>query len=89
MKLVHLIVNGEEIVTTEGHPFYVKEIGVVNASELSEGDILTDSEGREMPVQSASTEVTNEPVKLYNFQVEDYHTYYVSDTDILVKMIWK
>ena len=89
MKLVHLIVNGEEIVTTEGHPFYVKEIGVVNASELSEGDILTDSEGREMPVQSASTEVTNEPVKLYNFQVEDYHTYYVSDTDILGKMIWK
>jgi intein/homing endonuclease len=72
LKPVHLIVNGEEIVTTEGHPFYVKEIGFVNASELSEGDILTDSEGREMPVQSVSTEVTDELIKVYNFQVEEY-----------------
>ena len=72
MKLVHLIVNDEEIVTTEGHPFYVRELGFVVASELSTGDILTDSRGNEMPVQSVSTEVTVEPVKVYNFQVEEY-----------------
>ena len=84
MKLVHLTVNEEEIVTTEGHPFYVKEIGFVKAAELSEGDILVDSEGNEMPIVSIVTEVTDEPVKVYNFQVVDNHTYYVSDTGILV-----
>ncbi|WP_295090453.1 polymorphic toxin-type HINT domain-containing protein, partial [Ruminococcus sp.] len=84
MKLVHLIVNGEEIVTTEGHPFYVKELGFVKAAELSEGDILTDSKGGEMPIEFIKTETTDSPVTVYNFQVEEYHTYFVSDTGILV-----
>ena len=84
MKLVHLIVNGEEIVTTEGHPFYVRELGFVVASELSEGDVLTDSDGNEMPIESVRTEITASPVTVYNFQVEEYHTYFVSDTGILV-----
>ena len=79
MKLVHLIVNGEEIVTTEGHPFYVKELGFVNASELSEGDILTDSKGNEMPIEFIKNETTDSPVTVYNFQVDDYHTYYVGE----------
>ena len=72
------------IITTVDHPFYVKEIGFVNASELSEGDILVDSEGREMPIASIVTEVTDEPVKVYNFQVEDYHTYFVGEMNVLV-----
>jgi hypothetical protein len=37
-----------------------------------------------MPIASIVTEVTDAPVKVYNFQVEDNHTYYVSDTGILV-----
>ena len=28
--------------------------------------------------------MTDQPVKVYNFQVEDYHTYYVSRISILV-----
>jgi hypothetical protein len=29
-------------------------------------------------------EILEEPVTVYNFQVEDYHTYYVTDAGILV-----
>ena len=51
---------------------------------MSEGDILVDSEGNEIPIASIVTEVTDAPVKVYNFQVEDYHTYFVGNNYILV-----
>ena len=51
---------------------------------MSEGDILVDSEGNGMPIASIVTEVTDAPVKVYNFQVEDYHTYFVSVLGMLV-----
>ncbi len=31
-----------------------------------------------------STRSSKGPIKVYNFQVEDYHTYYVSNTGVLV-----
>ena len=37
------MINGEEIVTTETHPFYVNDRGFVNAGELAVGDELLDS----------------------------------------------
>lgn len=42
-KLIHLLINGEEIITTETHPFYVNNRGFVNAGELKVGDELLDS----------------------------------------------
>ena len=36
--LVHLTVNGEEIVTTVDHPFYVKNQGFIKAGELIVGE---------------------------------------------------
>lgn len=33
-KLIHLVIGGEEIITTETHPFYVKDRGFVEAGEF-------------------------------------------------------
>ena len=33
-KLVHITINGEEIVTTDNHPFYVQGRGFINAGSL-------------------------------------------------------
>ena len=41
--LVHLNVNGEEIITTVDHPFFVKNQGFIKAGELAIGDELLDS----------------------------------------------
>ena len=41
-KLIHIVVNGEEIITTETHPFYVNKRGFINAGELKIGDELAD-----------------------------------------------
>lgn len=37
------MINGEEIITTVDHPFYVNDRGFVNAGELAVGDELLDS----------------------------------------------
>ena len=83
-KLIHLVINGEEIITTETHPFYVNKRGFVNAGELKVGDELLDSSGNILLVEKFDVELTEKPTKVYNFQVEDFHTYYVGKFSILV-----
>ena len=82
--LVHLTVNGEEIVTTVDHPFYVKNQGFIKAGELIVGDELLDVNGNVLLVENFDVELTDKPVKVYNFQVEDFHTYHVSGFSVLV-----
>ena len=83
-KLVHLTVNGEEIVTTVDHPFYVQGRGFVEAGKLLVGDKLLDVNGNVLLVENFDVELTDDSVKVYNFQVEDYHTYHVSGFGVLV-----
>ena len=83
-KLIHLVINGEEIVTTVDHPFYVKNQGFIKAGELIVGDELLDVNGNILLVENFDVELTDKPVKVYNFQVEDFHTYYVGKNGILV-----
>ena len=78
-KLVHLTINGEEIITTFDHPFYVRERGFVNACELWVGAQLLDVNNNILVVGNTRLELAKNPVKVYNFQVEDYHTYYVGE----------
>ena len=82
--LVHLTVNGEEIVTTVDHPFYVNSRGFVKAGELAIGDELLDPNKNILLVENFDVELTEEPVKVYNFEVEDFHTYLVGGFRILV-----
>ena len=82
--LVHLTVNGEEIVTTVDHPFYVKNQGFIKAGELIVGDELLDVNENVLLVEKFNVELTEEPVKVYNFEVEDFHTYYVGENGVWV-----
>lgn len=72
------MINGEEIITTVDHPFYVNDRGFVNAGELAVGDELLDSNKNILLVENFDVELTDEPTTVYNFQVEDLHTYHVS-----------
>ena len=82
--LVHLTVNGEEIVTTVDHPFYVKNQGFIKAGELIVGDELLDVNGNVLLVENFDIELTEEPTTVYNFQVEGFHTYHVCTLGVLV-----
>ena len=83
--------NGEEIVTTVDHPFYVNSRGFVKAGELAIGDELLDPNKNILLVENFDVELTEEPTKVYNFQVEVFHTYHVGELGVLVhnaEKIW-
>ena len=83
-ELVRICVNGEEIVTTTNHPFYVKDKGWIPAASLVCGTVLLLVSGKCIEVETINFETVEEPVKVYNFEVEGFHTYYVGSLCVLV-----
>lgn len=85
-ELVHIIVGGKEIVSTPDHPYYVEGRGFVNACQLCIGSPLLDADGKILEDEQIYKEQLgkNEEVKVYNFQVEDWHTYHVGEMEVLV-----
>ena len=82
--LVHVFVGEEEIITTTNHPFYVVGEGFVQAGDLKVGSPLLLLDGTTEKVSRIYVEALQTPVKVYNFEVEDWHTYYVSEEACLV-----
>ena len=83
-ELVHLNYGDEEITTTPFHPFYVPQKGWTSAVDLRAGDILVTVNGEYVILEKVQHEILENPVTVYNFEVEDFHTYYVGDTSVLV-----
>lgn len=82
--LVHLVINGEEIVATPSHPFYVPATGWLDASELEPGDTLFTYGNDCSVVEAVWIETLNVPVEVFNLNVNEFHTYYISDIGVLV-----
>ena len=83
-ELVHVTYSGGTITTTPTHPFYVAQKGWTAAIELRAGDMLVTVNGEYVIVEKVQHELLETPVSVYNFEVEDYHTYYVGGTSVLV-----
>ena len=83
-SLIRLAINGEVIETTDEHPFYVEGRGFTAAKKLKTGDEVRLEDGTAARIESSETRQLDRPVKVYNFEVEDYHTYYVSEQKVLV-----
>lgn len=84
-ELVHITVNGEEIVSTHDHPYYVNKKGFINAEALWIGAELVDDNGNTLYVEQIFRKKLDDELKrVYNFKVGDYHTYLVGKNRILV-----
>ena len=83
-ELIYLTVNGEEIITTPTHPFYVPEKGWTDAEDLRAGDMLVLVNGNYVVIERTEHEILEQPITVYNFEVEDFHTYYVGEQSLLV-----
>ncbi|ATW25301.1 hypothetical protein DCMF_11450 [Candidatus Formimonas warabiya] len=83
-ELIHVFVGQEEIKATSTHPFWVEGKGWVAAGELQAGDKVRLYNGSIVAVDKTIVEKLDEAIKIYNFEVEDWHTYYVSESKILV-----
>ena len=64
--------------------FYVKDRGFVNAGELQIGDELLDSTCNILIVEDITHEICVPSVTVYNFEVDDFHTYHVGGFGVLV-----
>ena len=54
------------------------------ASNLCIGDYVKQSNGNYILVTDINIEKLNTQINVYNFEVEDWHTYYVSSRNVLV-----
>ena len=81
---IHVTVNGETLTCTPEHPFYSPVKGWTSAIDLRAGDILVMLNGEYVVVEQVQHELLESPETTYNFEVEDFHTYYVGDTYVLV-----
>ena len=84
--LVHVEVNGETIETTKEHPFWVEGQGWTKAKFLNDGDLLLDADGNSVIINKVEivSLPKNQYTIVYNFEVADFHTYYVADSYVLV-----
>ena len=88
--IAHVTIDGETIDATTNHPFYVVGYGFKAAGELKVGDKVQLLNGDIKEVTDVEIEHLEEAVTVYNFEVEDWHTYYVSDCGVLVhNMCWE
>lgn len=84
-QTIGLTINGEYIETTSNHPFYSPIYNCwVEAGSLSVGDYIVDSNGNYQVVQNTCTNNYTNPVTVYNFTVENNHTYFVGESAVLV-----
>lgn len=74
--------SGNEIITTTGeHPFWIVNKGWVITRDLQIGDQFETEDGADVFVDRIN--VLQENKKVYNFSVEDFHSYYISNLGIL------
>ena len=82
--LIHIFVGDEELITTVDHPFWVKGKGFVPAMSLVIGSELINDNGNIVYVENILKERDDKGVEVFNFTVEDHHTYYVGNCNVLV-----
>ncbi|MEE1039005.1 MAG: polymorphic toxin-type HINT domain-containing protein [Eubacterium sp.] len=83
-SIIRLSINGEVINTTDEHPFWIKDQGWIPAGSLNAGDLVKLQSGDYVPIEEYQVVILDEPIPVYNFHVEDYECYYVSEQNVLV-----
>ena len=77
--------NDENIISTYAHPYYVRDKGFVSAEALWIGAELIDKNGNTLYVEQIYREKLDNQFKtVYNFKVDEFHTYFVGSMPVLV-----
>jgi hypothetical protein len=78
--ILKLSLDGEELLTTRGHPFWVAGVGWRMAKELGDAAVLHAVTGS---APLAAVEPAGE-LEAYNLVVADFNTYFVGESGVLV-----
>ena len=74
--------NGAVLETTDEHPLYIKGSGFVKAKEVGIGSSIVTRAGPAAKVFAVEADVRQATV--YNFTVDDFHTYFVGESALWV-----
>ncbi len=83
-ELVHVDIGDETITVTPEHPFWVEGTGWVEAGKLAAGDKVARAEGDPATIVSVTRERLQSPQDVYNFEVAEFHTYFVASAGVWV-----
>ena len=78
----------QELKTTDNHPFWLQGRGWTVAGDLKAGDQLQSPQGADAEVLESYREELAEGIAVYNFRVEETHTYFVSAENSTGPPIW-
>ncbi|WP_379143213.1 polymorphic toxin-type HINT domain-containing protein, partial [Paenibacillus sp. sgz500992] len=81
-EIYQIHVGDQVIESTFNHPFYVEGKGWTFVKDLKVGDLLVQSDGNTLKIDSI--ELLHKHVTVYNMTVDEFHTYFVSDLGIWV-----
>jgi len=71
--------NEQKFQTTDEHPFWSVSRGeFVNAGDLKLGETVTSPDGKLLTLTKTFRKEQPQGIPVFNFQVEDYHTYFVA-----------
>ena len=84
LYIVHITVNNEEICCTLEHPFWIVNRGWAAAKDIQAGDIIETYYGECAYVSEILIDELTESIEIYNIEVEEARTYYVSELNLLV-----
>jgi hypothetical protein len=68
----------ETLGVTSEHPFHVQDRGWIAARELAIGDAISDVDGGS-PLTVVDLRVEEGPTQVYNFEVDENHSYFAGD----------
>ena len=80
-SIVEVVMNGERLLVTRGHPMWVNGRQWQMAKQLRSGDILNGAKG---PVRVDSIRAADRSTRVYNLVVSEFHTYFVGESRVLV-----
>ena len=83
-EFVHLKLEGEEIRTTASHLFFTDSGWWKAAGNLKAGDRILTAKGELKEVTATSVETLQQPERIYNLNVDEFHTYFVGSQRLLV-----
>ena len=81
--MIDIVIDGEAIITTLEHPFYVADNGWMEAKQLIPGMTVLRINGDYAIVDRVEQQFTD-GTEVYNFTVANDHTYFVGENGVLV-----
>jgi hypothetical protein len=78
----------QTIQTTAEHPVYALQQGWVEAGKLQAGDTIAEPNGAMSTITAVRTERHPQGIAVYNFRVQDAHTYFVRAEGSQAEPVW-